>query len=131
MLSQIQPRTKAAAGAKPVAARATLARHAMTWPLSGGGTLAWLMATRVPETTGAVTIAANLDIEDWARIHDYSPLEGSLNPALAPALLPAVDQQHCVGGRDANAPPSVVRSRRSSVTIGSPSAVRLGAVFHA
>jgi len=103
----------------------------MRWPQSGGGTLAWLMAARVPETTGAVTIAANLDIDDWARIHNCSPLEGSLDPGLAPALLPAVDQQHYFGGGDANAPPSIVRLRSSSVTIGSPSAVRLGAVFHA
>ena len=69
---------------------------------SGGGTIAWLMAARIPETTRVVTIAANLDIDEWTRIHDYSRLAGSLNPALAPALTPAIEQLHFVGGRDTN-----------------------------
>ena len=77
---------------------------------SGGGTLAWLMAARIPETTRVVTIAANLDIDEWTRIHGYSPLAGSLNPALAPALTPAIEQLHYVGGRDTNVPPSVAGS---------------------
>ena len=84
--------------------------HVVLVGYSGGGTLAWLIAARVPETTRVVTIAANLDVDDWARIHGYSPLSGSFDPALEPPLLPAIDQLHFVGGRDANVPPSVVRS---------------------
>ena len=68
------------------------------------------MAARIPETTRVVTIAANLDIGEWTRIHGYSPLAGSLNPALAPALAPAIDQLHYVGGHDTNVTPSVVGS---------------------
>lgn len=75
---------------------------------SGGGTLAWLMAGEMPETTAVVTIAANLDTDAWARIHGYSALAGSQNPALMPALPPAIAQRHYVGGRDTNVPPSVV-----------------------
>jgi hypothetical protein len=77
---------------------------------SGGGTLAWLMAAQVPETAEIVTVAANLDTDDWTRIHDYSPLAGSLNPALMPPLPPTISQFHYVGGRDRNVPPSVVKS---------------------
>jgi len=77
---------------------------------SGGGTLAWLMASRIPETTRVITIAANLDIAEWTRIHGYSPLSGSLDPALAPDLAPAIDQLHYVGGRDTNVSPSIVRA---------------------
>jgi len=77
---------------------------------SGGGTLVWLMAAQIPEATRVVTVAANLDIDAWARLHGYSPLSGSLNPALAPALPPKIDQLHYVGGRDANVTPSVVAS---------------------
>jgi hypothetical protein len=77
---------------------------------SGGGTIAWLMAPHVAETTGVVTVAANLDTDDWTKIHGYSSLEGSLNPALLPELPPAIVQLHYVGGRDQNVPPSVVRS---------------------
>ena len=77
---------------------------------SGGGTLAWLMARQVPETVGVVTVAANLDIDRWTAIHGYSPLAGSLNPALLPALSRAIPQLHYAGGRDRNVPPAVVES---------------------
>jgi pimeloyl-ACP methyl ester carboxylesterase len=85
-------------------------RHIVLIGYSGGGTLAWLMAGRLPETARVVTIAANLDIADWVQLHDYSPLAGSLNPALAPSLSPAIHELHYVGGRDANVPPSVAHS---------------------
>ncbi|HEY8622943.1 MAG TPA: hypothetical protein VIM74_03685, partial [Casimicrobiaceae bacterium] len=57
-----------------------------------------------------VTVAANLDTDDWTRIHGYSPLAGSLNPTLMPPLPPTIAQLHYVGGRDRNVPPSVVQS---------------------
>jgi pimeloyl-ACP methyl ester carboxylesterase len=77
---------------------------------SGGGTIAWLMAAYVPQTIGVVTVAANLDTDVWTKIHGYSALEGSLNPALLPELPPTIPQLHYVGSRDRNVPPSVVSS---------------------
>lgn len=77
---------------------------------SGGGTLAWLVASRIPQATAVVTIAANLDIDAWARLHAYTPLTGSLDPARQPPLPPSVHEVHFVGGRDANVPPSIVAS---------------------
>jgi hypothetical protein len=77
---------------------------------SGGGTLAWLMAASVPETVEVVTVAANLDIDEWTRIHGYSRLAGSLNPALMPPLPTGIAQRHYVGGHDRNVPLSVVQS---------------------
>jgi hypothetical protein len=77
---------------------------------SGGGTIAWLMGERMPEVTGVVTIAANLDTDEWARVHGYSRLAGSLNPALEPPLPPGVAQWHFYGGRDGNVTPAVVLS---------------------
>jgi pimeloyl-ACP methyl ester carboxylesterase len=77
---------------------------------SGGGTIAWLMAERLPETSSVVTIAANLDIDYWTSIHGYSPLVGSLNPALRPPLRATIQQMHYFGGRDENVPPPVLRS---------------------
>ena len=74
---------------------------------SGGGTLAWLVASRVPQVTAVVTIAANLDIDAWAKLHAYTRLEGSLNPALQPPLPQAVRELHFAGGRDTNVPPSI------------------------
>ena len=77
---------------------------------SGGGTLAWLMARHVPETAGVVTVAANLDTDRWTSLHGYSPLAGSLNPALLSALSPAIVQVHYAGGRDRKVPPAIVES---------------------
>ena len=48
---------------------------------SGGGTLAMLLAPRVPETQEVVTVAANLDVAAWVRHHAIRPLDGSLDPA--------------------------------------------------
>jgi hypothetical protein len=64
---------------------------------SGGGSLAVLLAARVPETAAVVTAAANLDIV------------GSLNPARQPALSADVVQRHYAGGRDEVVPPEVTR----------------------
>lgn len=67
---------------------------------SGGGTLAVLLAARLPRAVAVVTIAANLDVAAWAGHHRYSPLAGSLDPARQPPLPPAVAQWHFVGARD-------------------------------
>ena len=48
---------------------------------SGGGALAMLMASSVKSIDSVVTVAANLDVVAWSRLHGYSPLSGSLNPA--------------------------------------------------
>lgn len=51
---------------------------------SGGGTLATLIAPRVPQVTGVISIAGNLDINAWTTLHGYEPLTSSLNPANVP-----------------------------------------------
>src|SRR6185437_13440024 len=71
--------------------------HVVLIGYSGGGTLAWLMARGLPETTTIVTIAANLDTDFWAGLHGYSRMIGSLNPALEPPLPSAIRQIHYVG----------------------------------
>jgi dienelactone hydrolase len=76
---------------------------------SGGGTLAVLMAPKIPSAGSVITIAANLDVEAWAGWHGYLPLEGSLNPATEPPLNPAIQQWHLVGDRDVTVPARVTR----------------------
>ncbi len=71
---------------------------------SGGGTLAALVAPRIPNIVGLVTIAGNMDPDAWTRLHGYLPLEGSLNPALEPPLSPMLKQWYLVGQRDTNVP---------------------------
>ncbi len=77
---------------------------------SGGGTLAALLAPRFPESDGIVTLAANLDVAAWARSRGFSPLAGSLDPAQAAPLSPALLQWHLVGERDRVVPPTVTRA---------------------
>ena len=75
---------------------------------SGGGTIATLMAQRMPEVTRLVTIAANLDVDAWTRHHHYSPLSGSLNPAELTNTRPRV-QYHFFGSKDQVVPPLLAR----------------------
>lgn len=76
---------------------------------SGGGTLAMLLAEHIQNLQGLVTIAGNLDINAWSRLHDYSPLIGSKNPAQQQPLNPAFFQLHFAGGKDQNVPVSLIQ----------------------
>lgn len=107
-----------------VASLAAAARHVLAvrgvrrvvWVgYSGGGALAVLLAGRLPETVGVITVAANLDIDAWADDRRFSRLGGSLNPARQPPLPPGVYQRHYVGGRDRTVPLEV--TRRSGVEL--------------
>lgn len=74
---------------------------------SGGGTIATLLAARLPETQAVITLAPNLDVAAWARLHGYTPLEGSLDPARIRRFPPDVPQVHWFGARDENVPPTL------------------------
>jgi len=75
---------------------------------SGGGTLAVLLARRVPNVVRVVTLAGNLDHRAWSEIHGYSPLDQSLNPIDEGPLPQGIVQLHLVGERDRNIPPELV-----------------------
>lgn len=75
---------------------------------SGGGALAVLLATRFPQTTSVVSIAANLDLDAWADYTGNNDLNGSLNPASLPPLPRSVRQRHYAGGKDRVVPPALM-----------------------
>lgn len=79
---------------------------------SGGGTLAVLLAERFAQTRAVVTLAANLDLGAWSRLHGYSPLDGSLDPRTRPPLPPTVAQWHYVGELDREVPPTLAQGYR-------------------
>lgn len=79
---------------------------------SGGGVLAVLVAERVPAVSAVMTVAANLDIDAWTRLHGFSPLEGSLNPATM-SLSSAIPALHLQGADDRNVPPASIQRYRS------------------
>ena len=77
---------------------------------SGGGTLAWLLAPRIPQTRLVITLAGNLNLAAWTARHGYTPLVDSLDPAAGPPLPAGIAQWHLVGTRDDNVPPGLLRA---------------------
>ena len=67
---------------------------------SGGGTLAMLLAPRLPQTRAVITLAGNLDVAAWVDANHYTPLPDCLDPAREPPLPAAIRQWHVAGGRD-------------------------------
>ena len=76
---------------------------------SGGGTLALLMAERLPRVVAVVTVAGNLDPDAWTALHDFTPFSGSENPAHRPPLPARVRELHFAGERDRVVPADLVR----------------------
>ncbi|GGY76674.1 hypothetical protein GCM10011613_21460 [Cellvibrio zantedeschiae] len=77
---------------------------------SGGGTLAMLMAARMGEVDQIVTLAGNLDIDAWARLHHYTALKDSLNPVELPVNVLPRKQLHFGGDKDDNIPPEITQA---------------------
>jgi len=96
-----------AAAVRALAAEAGASRVALLGH-SGGGTLAMLVAPRVPEVVAVVTVAANLDVEAWAVAQAIPPLSGSLDPARLGPLPTGIVQRHYAGGRDRVVPPALL-----------------------
>jgi len=69
---------------------------------SGGGTLAMLLAEHLQQTKMLVSIAGNMDINQWSLKHGYSHLSGSLNPVDRPMLPQSITQFHFMGMQDEN-----------------------------
>lgn len=88
---------------------------------SGGGTIAALVAARRDDVALLVTIAANLDIDAWARDLHLSPLGESLNPVDYSEKLSGIDQLHFSGSRDQQVPTAVLRSYSAQLEADSPS----------
>tara|TARA_R110000868_G_scaffold218576_1_gene468894 strand:- start:36130 stop:36945 length:816 start_codon:yes stop_codon:yes gene_type:complete len=76
---------------------------------SGGGTMAMLIASKRSDITRILTVAANLDVEEFARIHKVTPMKGSLNPMDVTDKLKNIPQLHLVGGKDEVVLPKLVQ----------------------
>ncbi len=68
-----------------------------------------LLAERLPRVSAVVTLAGNLDVAGWTKLHGYSPLRDSLNPADRAPLPPRIKQWHWMGAQDRNVPPASVK----------------------
>ncbi len=87
---------------------------------SGGGALALLLASRLPDVSHVITLGGNLDTDAWTAHHRYTPLYESLNPASEPPLREAVRQWHLTGIEDQVIPPRLVEAsiRRQPTAVG-------------
>jgi hypothetical protein len=90
-------------------------RHITLIGHSGGATLALLVADRVPEVERVITIAGNLDVEGWARLHHYSPLSGSLNPMISPLHRSDLELIHFAGGDDKTIPAAMITAAAAHI----------------
>lgn len=75
---------------------------------SGGGIIAVLVAARRNDVESLVTVAAPLAVSQWVKLHNISPLTGSLDPAGLGENVRLPASVHFVGGRDRIVPVSVV-----------------------
>ena len=74
---------------------------------SGGGAVALLTASELPEISKVYTVAGVLDHKAWTSFHGDSPLTGSLNPADYKKRLKKIRQTHFAGGADKTVPVSL------------------------
>ena len=83
---------------------------------SGGGGLAVLVAAGRGDVGSIRTVAANLDIDAFTRIHQVSPMTGSLNPAGVAHRVETIPQLHLVGAADTIAPAQIARAYLAAMT---------------
>ena len=67
---------------------------------SGGGTVAAILAATRNDVIDLRTVAGNLDIDVFVRVHEVTPLVGSLNPVDFANTLVNIPQVHFVGEKD-------------------------------
>lgn len=72
---------------------------------SGGGTLAVLAGRRLHRSVTVMTINPNLDHKSWTSHHDFTPLEGSLNPIEDESRNPKMRELHWIGEDDSTVLP--------------------------
>ena len=94
---------------------------------SGGATIAALLSAMRDDVVALTTVAGNLDIAAFTRIHKVSPLTGSLNPIEHAKRLAAVPQRHWVGSDDAIVPVEIARSYHKALRAQQP-AMRCSAI---
>jgi len=76
---------------------------------SGGGAIALLLAARRNDVESIITLAGNLDHENFSKQQNLTPLKASLNPADYMAQTKHIPQIHFAGAEDKVIFPSLVK----------------------
>lgn len=74
---------------------------------SGGAAIAVLVAARRSDVVSIRTVAGNLDIGAFSRLHDVTPMQESLNPVDFAKIVAHIPQRHFIGGQDKIVTPAI------------------------
>lgn len=77
---------------------------------SGGGAVAVLVAAQRSDVTRIITVAGNLDIDAWTRLHGLPPLRDSVNPMDLRDQIATIPQVHFVGAQDRIVPTAIAKA---------------------
>ena len=87
---------------------------------SGGGSIAALISDKRNDVLRFVTVAANLDIDEWAKYLNVSPLWGSMNPVINSLRSRFIQQVHLSGSNDTIVPTAVLKNYLIKTEITNP-----------
>lgn len=76
---------------------------------SGGGTIAVLLGSKRKDISEIITIAAALNNAELSKIHQTTPLTGSLEPYSIAKQIRTIKQVHFVGEKDNIVPPRIAQ----------------------
>lgn len=85
---------------------------------SGGANLAAILASKLQNVYGLITVAGNLDHEGLHRFHQVSPLQGSLNALDFTKQLQNIPQRHFLGSRDEIIPSFILKNFLKNLSPG-------------
>ena len=84
---------------------------------SGGGGIAALITDRRDDVEKLVTIAGNLNYELFTKIHNVTPMSGSIDPIIISKQIASTPQIHYVGADDKIVPEKIARSFSDKVVV--------------
>jgi len=77
---------------------------------SGGATIATILADKLENAIGLITIAGNLDTQLWTLHHNLLPLTDSINPSSYIYSNKSISSVHLAGGKDLVIPLKIIHS---------------------
>jgi len=84
---------------------------------SGGGGIAAIITNRRDDVEELVTIAGNLNYALFTKIHNLTPMSGSIDPITIAKKIASTPQIHYVGGADKIIPEQIARSFSDKVVV--------------
>jgi len=84
---------------------------------SGGGGIATLITARRDDVEKLITVSGNLNYRLFTKIHNLTPMNGSVNPITVAKRIKSIPQLHYVGSDDKIIPEQIARSFSDDVVV--------------